>query len=156
MNSTIRLWDYGQTANKGAFVRQFTGHENKQFCLFSDFATSSGVQVVSGSEDNSLCIWDLQSKELLQVLKGHKCVPISVSCHPTAPIIATSSLEPENAIVLWADASTRVELPALGTSAPAAFGEQSASPAPAAASAAPAPAVAGGVKRPREEDGEGE
>ena len=159
LNSTIRLWDYGQAVNKGAFVRQFTGHTNKQFRLFSDFLVSGpSAKVVSGSEDKTLCVWDLQSKNLLQVLKGHSTVPISVSCHPSAAIIATSSLEPENSIVLWADESIG-SLPEIATQARAAFASQEAesqgavSQQDASAPAAPAVAPTGGVKRPRSDEG---
>ena len=111
--------------------------------MFSDFATSHGVQVVSGSEDNTIHVWDLQSQSTVQVLKGHACVPISVSCHPKSAILATSTLEPENAIVLWGDDS--VPLPDIATEAPAAFStaghaSNSGSAAGTATSAAPAAA----------------
>lgn len=106
--------------------------------MFSDFATCNGVQVVSGSEDNSVHVWDLQTQDTVQVLQGHKCVPISVSCHPRAAILATSTLEPENAIVLWGDDSAAA-LPDIATEAPAAFGGgATGSSAGAATSAAPA------------------
>jgi COMPASS component SWD3 len=33
---------------------------------------------ISGSEDNMVYIWDLQSKKIVQKLEGHKGTPFSV------------------------------------------------------------------------------
>ena len=34
--------------------------------------TSKGKYIVSGSEDNKIYIWDLQSRQIQQVLEGHR------------------------------------------------------------------------------------
>ena len=42
------------------------------YCLFACFSTTGGAYVVSGSEDAKIYIWDLQSRQVLQVLEGHR------------------------------------------------------------------------------------
>ena len=56
---------------------------------------------VSGSEDNSVYLWDLQSKEIVQKLEGHTDVAIAVDCHPTQNLIASASLEGDRSVRLW-------------------------------------------------------
>ena len=43
------------------------GHTNSQYCLFSTFVTNGNAAspwVVTGSEDSSLCVYDLGSKQV--------------------------------------------------------------------------------------------
>ena len=69
-DSTIRLWNY----ETSRCVKTYTGHTNRTFCVFACFKTSlTGAKyIVGGSEDGKVYIWDLQSRELLQVLEGHR------------------------------------------------------------------------------------
>ena len=43
----------------------------------------SGKWIVSGSEDNLVYIWNLQTKEVVQKLHGHTDVVLCTACHPT-------------------------------------------------------------------------
>lgn len=65
---------------------------------------------ISGSEDNLVYIWDLQSKKIVQKLAGHKGilysnftltvdVVLAVASHPSENIIASGSLDKE--VILW-------------------------------------------------------
>ena len=46
------------------------GHVNEHYCLFAAFITADakGKWVVCGSEDNSIFLWDLNKKDVGQVL----------------------------------------------------------------------------------------
>ena len=73
----MRLWNYH--ASRPA--KTYTGHVNRTYCIPSCFATSRMGErlVLSGSEDARVYIWDLQSRQLVQVLEGHKDVVLGVS-----------------------------------------------------------------------------
>jgi COMPASS component SWD3 len=64
---------------------------------------------ISGSEDNLVYIWDLQSKKIVQKLEGHTGIPplhfinlgvvLAVASHPSENIIASGSLDKD--VYLW-------------------------------------------------------
>ncbi|XP_048368140.1 WD repeat-containing protein 5 [Sphaerodactylus townsendi] len=96
-NSTLKLWDY----SKGKCLKTYTGHKNEKYCIFANFSVTGGKWIVSGSEDNLVYIWNLQTKEIVQKLQGHTDVVISTACHPTENIIASAALENDKTIKLW-------------------------------------------------------
>ncbi len=75
--------------------------------------------MVSGSEDHKIYIWDLSSREILQVLEGHSGlilnhsslflrfldVVLSVTCNPTKNQIASCSIDDDLSIKIWEDLS---------------------------------------------------
>ncbi|KAK0456239.1 WD40 repeat-containing protein, partial [Armillaria borealis] len=53
-------------------VKTYSGHVNRTYCLFSCFSRTKHKYIVSGSEDHKAYIWDLQTRQVLQTLEGHR------------------------------------------------------------------------------------
>ena len=83
-----RLWNF----SAGKFLKTYTGHINSKFCIPATFSVTNGKYIVSGSEDNCVYLWDLQTRKIVQKLKGHADTVIAVSCHPSENMIASGAL----------------------------------------------------------------
>ncbi len=94
LDSTLRLWAH----EDGKVIKTYTGHTNTRFCIFTSFARDF---IVSGSEDNNAYVWSLNSRNMLQTLKGHSDCVIGVDLHIDREILATSSMGNEPAVKLW-------------------------------------------------------
>lgn len=70
-DDSIRLWNY----NEGRCVKTYQGHVNLKYSIGGGFGTYGAdgryAFVVSGSEDNTVVLWDVVSKEILGRLEGH-------------------------------------------------------------------------------------
>lgn len=125
LDSSVRLWDYIQ----GRCVKTYKGHQNTKFSLGGAFGTYGGADIdaddesgarqalerekkhafiVSGSEDGALIVWDVVTKAVLQVMRGHKGTVFGVDVHPTAKILA--SCGKDRTVRIWReDSHTRNE-----------------------------------------------
>lgn len=92
LDNAIRLYKH---PSKGGSRRVYKGHQNSKYCIVSDFI--GGEWMVSGSEDKKVYIWDLQGKNIVQILEGHKDVVLSVSSKEL--MIASCGLDKQ--ILLW-------------------------------------------------------
>ncbi|EMD95032.1 hypothetical protein COCC4DRAFT_151614 [Bipolaris maydis ATCC 48331] len=104
LDSCIRLWNYIE--GKGKCVKTYQGHTNKKYSLLGTFGTYGNREagqeyafIASGSEDNSVVLWDVSSKNILQRLEGHSDAVLSVHTHPTEQLIASTGLD--RTIRLW-------------------------------------------------------
>jgi len=64
---------------------------------------TGGKWIVAGSEDHRTYIWDLQTREIVQVLEGHTDIVVAVATHPIQNMIATGSIDSDLAIRIWED-----------------------------------------------------
>ena len=95
----MKLW-----SPDGKALKTYVGHTNTKYSVFSVFGIDrahSRNYVLSGSEDNNAYVWDLQSKEVIQVLKGHTAPVVGIDYHPQQNIIVTSSLKEDCSVKLW-------------------------------------------------------
>lgn len=99
LDNTLNLWSHASEKR----MTTYTGHKNEKYCLSANFSVSGrgGCWIVSGSEDNDIYIWNFQTLEIVQILKGHADVVICSDCHPTENIIASGALENDKTIKLW-------------------------------------------------------
>lgn len=97
LNSTLRLWNFV----KAKCLRSYRGHVNEAYCLNSNFSITGGIWIVSGSEDQSLCIWKLQTKELVQKASTEGDRVLCTDCHPKENVIATGAMQNGYTVKLW-------------------------------------------------------
>ncbi|KAK6141341.1 hypothetical protein DH2020_024920 [Rehmannia glutinosa] len=85
----------------GKFLKIYTGHVNRVYCIMPTFSVSGEKYIVSGSEDKCVYLWDLQGKNLVQKLEGHTDTVVSVSCHPTVNMIVSAGLDNDRTVRVW-------------------------------------------------------
>ena len=78
-----------------------TGHLNKDYCVMSCFGTVNGKWVISGSEDNHLYIWNLNTCEVVEKLIGHTLPVLCCDVHPSEQVIVSGSLDKSIKIWRW-------------------------------------------------------
>ncbi|KAE9550855.1 hypothetical protein FO519_005936 [Halicephalobus sp. NKZ332] len=105
LDSQLKLWDF----NKGKSLKAYTGHKNEKYCIFANFSVTGGKWIVSGSEDKKIYVWNLQNRDVVQVLEGHNDVVIATDCHPTQNMIASAGLEADNTIKIWMKTETALQ-----------------------------------------------
>ena len=95
LNSTIRLLD----RDTGESLSEYTGHTNVEFKVDS-VLSHNDAYVVSGSEDGSLCFWELvEGRIVFRKQHAHDTVISSCSYHPSKPALLTACVG--GAIKLW-------------------------------------------------------
>lgn len=80
-------------------IHGLAGHLNKDFCVMACFSTVNGKWVISGSEDNHLYVWDLNTCQVVGKLTGHTRPVLSCDVHPSEQVIVSGSLDKN--IKIW-------------------------------------------------------
>ena len=108
--SRLLLWECASRRVK----KTYRGHISTTRTLQPAFLTnepSVKKYVVCGSQDYHVFAWDLNSKEVVGVLRGrptaassdggHCDVPLAVDCSSEAPLIASGGGDADRTIKLW-------------------------------------------------------
>jgi COMPASS component SWD3 len=112
LDSCIRLWNYVE--GKGRCVKTYQGHANNKFSIGGAFGVYGTREcpwafVASGSEDGSVVLWDVGSKNVLQRLEGHEGVVLGVDAHPTERVLVSAGVD--RTVRVWrVDESAGVEV----------------------------------------------
>lgn len=98
-----RKWSTQEVAWRGAakdYSSRFCGHCNTTTDIKeANFFGGRGQYVVAGSDDGKFFIWDTETTNIVRVLRGDESIVNCLQGHPTAPILATSGIDP--VVRLW-------------------------------------------------------
>ena len=95
------LWD----ANTGDIVRRFEGHTveplppNHHWDITTLAFSPDGRQLVSGSNDRTLILWNAETGEKIHTLKQHESDVSSVAFSPDGKYLASGS--DDNTVIMW-------------------------------------------------------
>src|SRR5882762_3170659 len=86
----------GQQQTWSPCVHVLKGHTGACYCIaFSP----DGGQLVSGSDDYTIRLWNMQTGALLQVMTGHSKSVVSLAYSPNGTLIASGSSD--STVRLW-------------------------------------------------------
>ncbi|CAG8509359.1 158_t:CDS:10 [Ambispora leptoticha] len=91
------LQDYTSFIIPNAIRATLVGHQGNVKCV--DFVGQKGREIVSGSSDNTLRIWDTESCKEICVLEGHESRIWDVSSNKNGSIVSSAS--GDSTIKLW-------------------------------------------------------
>lgn len=94
LDSCLRLWHYVD----GRVVKTYQGHINERYSIGGCFGTYAAegqktAFIASGSEDGKIVLWDVSSKEVVQVLEGHKGVVLGADTHESRSLLVTGGID---------------------------------------------------------------
>jgi len=120
LDSSVRVWNYVE----GRCVKTYQagGYRNAKWSLqgawgaYDDGEEDEAViekesgghkraMLLSGSEDGSVFLWDVNSKAVLQRLVGHDGVVMGVDVHPAENMIVSCGMD--RTIRIWRDEGER-------------------------------------------------
>jgi len=106
---TITIFDVPTSTAKGGQldVRQTKILQGHSADVFSLSFSPDNKLIASGSHDNTVKIWDIESEECLHTLKGHRHLTYAVAFSPDGKMVASGSFD--KTIKLW-DVETGEEI----------------------------------------------
>jgi WD40 repeat protein/GTPase SAR1 family protein len=96
-SGSIRFWD----TQSGKLYWDCDGH-SPYWTSSVAWSPSDGLLVASGSNDNTIGIWDTRQKKRLRTIIGHKAWVLSVAWSPSGHTLASGS--EDKTVVLWSTA----------------------------------------------------
>lgn len=121
LDNSIRLWNYVE----GRCLKTYQGHKNEKYSLSGAVGVYANTDesekrafVVSGSEDGKIFTWDVESKQILQTIKGHEGVVLGVDTLEEEGLMVSCGMD--KTIRVW----ERVNEPAVGEEEDAVAGTQ--------------------------------
>lgn len=101
LDSTLRLWPVHQTgSNKCAKTYRSKSHVNEKYSVVADFMYDGNV--LTGSESGEVIIYDLQTRDVKQVLSGHTDTVLAVSAHDKKPLLCSGGMANDRKVEFWA------------------------------------------------------
>ncbi|RIB15535.1 WD40-repeat-containing domain protein [Gigaspora rosea] len=91
------LHDYSSFVIPNALRSTFVGHKGNVKCV--EFIGEEGREIVSGSSDNTLRIWDIESSKEKDILTGHESRIWDVSSNKNGSMVSSAS--GDGTIKLW-------------------------------------------------------
>ena len=82
------------------------GHDKGVNCI-DYFTGGDRPYLVSGADDNTVKVWDYQTKQCVQTMEGHTHNVATVCCHPELPIIMSGS--EDGCLKIWHATTYRLE-----------------------------------------------
>lgn len=113
LDSNMRLWNYVD----GRVIKTYQGHKNEKFSINGSFgsytadakrqgdedsgdkSSSTWAFVACGSEDGSILLWDVSSKEVMQVIEGHDGVVLGVDASPVDETLVSCGVD--KTVKIW-------------------------------------------------------
>lgn len=90
LDGRIRLWDYLTSRS----VKTFTGHTNTKYACTSAFSiTSTRPVCVSGSDNGTVHVWDVSSRDMVAALNAAAPSTTSGSPVPPSPVPGTMEVD---------------------------------------------------------------
>ena len=115
LDSCLKLWDISQ----GKVVKEYSHplYKNETYCIFACMDFSQGAHIVAGSENGTVCIWDLNTQELVGRIQSssssksgererrgvadESVVVLAVDVHPSNGSCVTGALGGDKSLQLW-------------------------------------------------------
>ena len=109
LDSALRLWPVTLAGKKCCAKTYKSQHfVNTKYSVVADFCYNGDIVV--GSENGEAIIFDLQSRQVAQVLKGHADSVLAVSAHDKKPFIATGGMANDRKVEFWGPAEAAAEI----------------------------------------------
>lgn len=101
LDSRVRLWEL----QRGKPVKTYDKHKASRFCGFCAFSVTQPKRqwVITGSENNLVYAYDLQSRTVAAVLSGHRDSVLAVDASTKYDALASGGLDLDPTVRVWSD-----------------------------------------------------